>query len=77
MSASFDLVFPASRNVTNYVMVNLPAQTLSEFTVSLWLKTNEKLLVPFSYAEGSQMNSVLIYIDQTGWLRFVVAEQQM
>ncbi|KXJ26646.1 sushi, von Willebrand factor type A, EGF and pentraxin domain-containing protein 1 [Exaiptasia diaphana] len=77
MSSSFDLVFPTTRNVTNYVMADTLTQTLSEFTVSLWLKTKEKVLVPISYAVGSQMNSILIYIDQTGWLRFVVAEQQI
>lgn len=77
MDSSFDIVFPPIRNISNYVMIDAITETMSQLTVSLWLKTTEKSLVPISYAAGSEMNSILINIDETGLLRFLVADQQM
>jgi hypothetical protein len=58
-------------------MIDAPFSTMSAFTVSLWLKTTEKILVPISYAVGSQMNSILLYLDEAGLLRFLVAGKQL
>jgi len=77
MDSSFDLIFPPQRNTSNYVMVDAITVSLSQLTVSLWLKSTERNLVPISYAESSEMNSILIFIDDTGLLRFVVGGQQM
>ncbi|XP_031567892.1 neuronal pentraxin-2-like [Actinia tenebrosa] len=77
MSSSFDLIFPTTRNTTNYAIIDTTIGTLSAFTVSLWLKTTEKILAPFSYAVPSQMNAILLIIDETGFLRFLVNNNQL
>ncbi|KAK3717316.1 hypothetical protein QZH41_011554 [Actinostola sp. cb2023] len=77
MASSFDLIFPPIRNISNYVMMDAITVALNQFTVSLWLKTTEKTLVPISYAVGRQMNSILIFMDETGMLRFLVADKQI
>ncbi|XP_048575652.1 sushi, von Willebrand factor type A, EGF and pentraxin domain-containing protein 1 isoform X2 [Nematostella vectensis] len=75
MSSSFDLLFPTERNLSNYVMIDAIAQPLAALTVCLWIKTTELVLVPISYAAGSYMNAILIFLDESGWLRFVVNDQ--
>lgn len=77
LSSSFDFIFPKKRNTTNYAMINTTLGTLNALTVSLWSKTTEKILVPFSYAVPSQMNAILLILDETGFLRFIVNGDQL